>query len=129
MSDSHVRHGFGAVRPYLYGAYELPVFLVRVFGAREIERHESEDRRAAHVELAIGDSGVVVEAGELPPEHSPTSASVYVYVEDVDAVYRRALEAGAEPITAPEDKPYGERGCGFVAYGNTWWVATYLGSG
>ena len=49
------------------------------------------------------------------------------YVEDVDAVYRRALDAGAEPITAPEDKPYGERGCGFRAFDNIWWVATYLG--
>lgn len=128
-SKTHMRHGFGAVRPYLYGAYELPSFLVEVFGAQEIERHESEDRRAAHVELAIGDSALVVEAGELPPGVNPTPASVYVYVEDVDAVYRRALEAGAEAIAAPEDKPYGERGCGFTAYGNTWWVATHLGAG
>ena len=128
-SKAHVRHGFGTVRPYLYGAYELPSFLVKVFGAREVERHESEDRRAAHVELAIGDSAVVVEAGELPPGHHPTLASVYVYVEDVDAVYQRALEAGAEAIAVPEDKPYGERGCGFSAYGNTWWVATHLGAG
>ena len=128
-SKAHVRHGFGTVRPYLYGAYELPAFLVDVFGAQEIERHESEDRRAAHVELAIGDSALVVEAGELPPGVNPTPASVYVYVEDVDAVYRHALEAGAEAIAAPEDKPYGERGCGFAAYGNTWWVATHLGAG
>ena len=41
--------------------------------------------------------------------------------------YRRALDAGAETIAAPEDKPYGERGCGFRAFGNTWWVATYWG--
>ena len=128
MTMRHIRNGFGTVRPYLYGAYELPAFLVDVFGAREIERHESEERRAAHVELAVGDSALVVEAGELPPNHSPTSASVYVYVEDVDAVYQRALEAGAQAISAPEDKPYGERGCGFLAYGNTWWVATHLGS-
>ena len=35
------------------------------------------------------------------------------------------MDAGAESIAAPEDKPYGERGCGFRAFGNTWWVATY----
>ena len=126
MAKKHVRHGFGTVRPYLYGAYELPGFLVDIFGAREVERHEFEGRRAAHVELAIGDSALVVEAGELPPDHSPSSASVYVYVEDVDGVYQRALEEGAKAISAPEDKPYGERGCGFVAHGNTWWVATFL---
>ena len=127
MPENHVRHGFGTVRPYLYGAYELPAFLATVFGAREVERHEAPERRAAHVEMALGDSALVVEAGELPPDHSPTWASVYVYVEDVDAAYRRAMDAGAESIAAPEDKPYGERGCGFRAFGNTWWVATYLG--
>ena len=69
--------------------------MAAVFGAREVERHEASGRRAAHVELTIGDGVVVVEAGELPPEHKPTEASVYVYVEDVDAVYERAVEAGA----------------------------------
>ena len=122
----HVRHGFATVRPYIYRPYELPEFLVAVFGASEIERHEAPDRRAAHVELAIGDGALVVEAGEMPPTVTPTEASIYVYVEDVDAVYQRALEEGANAISAPDDKPYGERGCGFVAHGNTWWVATYL---
>ena len=92
-SVAHVRHGFETVRPYLDGAYELPEFLATVFGAREIERHEAPDRRAAHVEMALGDGALVVEAGEMPPE----------------------------------DKPYVERGCGFRAFGNIWWVATYLG--
>ncbi|MCY4012251.1 MAG: VOC family protein [Gammaproteobacteria bacterium] len=129
MASNHVRQGFGTVRPYLYGPYELPEFLTAVFDAREMERHEASGRRAAHVELAIGDSVIVVEAGEMPPAVNPTEASIYVYIEDVDAAYRRALDAGAEAITAPEDKPYGERGCGFRACGNTWWVATHLGSG
>ena len=129
MSQNHVRHGFGAVRPYLYGGYELPEFLAAVFGACEIERHEAGDRQAAHVELALDDSVIIVEAGELPPNVAPTSASVYVYVEDVDAAYQRAIAAGAEAIDAPQDKPYGERSCGFKAHGNIWWVATFLGSG
>ncbi len=126
MSESYVRHGYGTVRPYLYGAYELPEFLATVFGAEEIERHEADDRRAAHVELKLGDSVMIVEAGEIPPEHDTTEASVYVYVEDVDTVYFKAIDAGAESISAPETQPYGERSCGFTAFKNTWWVATYL---
>ena len=126
MSESYVRHGLGTVRPYLYGAYELPEFLTTVFGATEIERHEASGRRAAHVELKLGDSVVVVEAGEIPPEHDTTKASVYVYVENVDAVYKKAIDAGAESISTPETQPYGERSCGFTAYENTWWVATFL---
>lgn len=127
MSTPHVRHGFGTVRPYLYGPYELPEFLTTVFGAKEIERHEQRDRRAAHVELILGDSVIVVEAGEQLPGYELTKASVYVYVEDVDLVYDSAVELGAETISAPEDQFYGERSCGFNAFENTWWVSTYTG--
>lgn len=126
MTLKHVRHGFGTVRPYLYGPYDLPEFLQTVFGAKEIERHEADERKAAHVEMTIGDSVLVVEAGELPAEHEPTFASVYVYVDDVDGAYERALSLGAKSISRPEDQPYGERSCGFHAFGNTWWVATLL---
>ncbi|MCY4095590.1 MAG: VOC family protein [Gammaproteobacteria bacterium] len=125
MSAHHVRHGFGTVRPYIYGPYELPEFLTKVFGAEEIERHEQSERRAAHVELKLGDSVLVVEAGAQLPGHELTKASIYVYVEDVDGVYQTAVEAGAESIAEPEDKVYGERGCGFKAFENTWWVSTY----
>ena len=124
MSMNYVRHGFGTVRPYIYGPYELPDFLASVFGATEIERHEQNDRRAAHVELKVGDSVLVVEAGEQLPGYELTKASIYVYVEDVDAVYKKAIEAGAETISEPEDQPYGERSCGFNAFENTWWVST-----
>lgn len=126
MSDaiSHVRHGFGAVRPYLHGPAGLSGFLGQVFGARELERHEF-GPESAHVELAVGDSVVVVEAGELPAEVEPWMGTVYVYVPDVDAAYARALELGAESVAEPTDKPYGERQAGFTdAGGNQWWIAT-----
>ena len=56
------------------------------------------------------------------------SSSVYVYVPDVDAVYRRAIDLGARSISVPEDKPYNERQAGFIdVAGNTWWVSKYLG--
>ena len=78
--------------------------------------------------LQVGDSLLWVEAGELPAHIEPWVGSVYVYVSDVDAVYRRAMELGARSISAPEDKPYKERQAGFIdAGGNTWWVSRYLG--
>ena len=111
---------FGTVRPCLFGPYGTPGFLAAVFGAREIERHETKGRRAVHVELVIGDSVVVVEAGEVLPAHRPTEASV----SSTSMPSTRAPWRWGQAITAPEDKPYGERGCGFRACGNTWWVAT-----
>ena len=121
----HIRHGVGAVRPYLYGPLALVEWVKQTFGAQEIERVAGE--RGDHVELLIGDSVVVIEAGNPPA--SATQASVYAYVENVDAVYQRALKAGATSIAAPEDKPYEERGAGVRdSFGNTWWIATYSGS-
>ena len=122
---SHVRHGFGCVRPYLYGPVGLPEFVAQVFDARELERHAFGPENF-HVELQLADSVVVIEAGERPAGKERSTSSVCVYVDKVDAVYARALERGASVIAEPTDKPYRERQCGFVdPGGNTWWVSTY----
>ncbi len=126
MSDekSHIRHGIGAVRPYLYGHLDLPEFLKHAFGAVELERIE--DEKGIHVEAKIGDSVLVIEAGEFPSNVTPTRASVYVYVEDVDEAYKRALEWGVTSVAEPEDKPYEERAAGVRdPFGNIWWISTY----
>ncbi len=123
--DAHVRHGTGAVRPYIWGPVELLGFVQQIFEAVELERHEF-GPRSLHVEMQIGDSVLVIEAGELPPHVSAWVGAIYVYVKDVDAVYARALRLGAKPLAPPEDKPYRERQAGFVDMaGNTWWIATY----
>ena len=72
------------------------------------------------IALALGDEEV--------PADVVTRASIYVYVPDVDATYARALQAGAEPLAAPEDKPYQERLGGVRdAFGNVWYISTYVG--
>jgi PhnB protein len=120
---SHIRHGVGAVRPYLFGHVDLPSFVCGVFEGIELERLTSGN--GAHVEVRIGDSVVVIEAGD-PPHAAALPASVYVYVSDVDATYARALARGARSLDAPSDKPYDERTAGIVdPSGNTWWFATY----
>lgn len=118
---NHVHRGFGVVRPYLHGPVGLPEFLQATFNAVELDRNEG-----GPTLLQIGDSLLWVEAGDLPSHVSPWVGSVYVYVEDVDAVYARAIQLGARSISLPEDKPYNERQAGFIdAGGNTWWVSTY----
>ncbi len=62
---------------------------------------------------------IVMEVSD-PPHPSAKPASIYVYVDDVDAAYQRALEAGATSIATPENKPYQERAAGVVdSFGNT----------
>lgn len=121
----YVRQGHGAVRPYLWGPVELPEFVREVFGGIELERFEF-GPGSFHVEMQIGDSTIVIEAGELPRGVKPWFGSLYVYVADVDAVHARALSLGATLLTEVEDKSYGERQGGFTDIaGNTWWVATF----
>lgn len=122
---NHIRHGVGAVRPYLHGPVGLLQLVVDVFGARETERHQL-GPQSFHAEFQIGDSALVIEAGELPAGIEPWTSTVYVYVPDVDAAFRAAMELGAQAIASPTDKPYQERQAGFRdAAGNTWWIATY----
>ena len=126
MASLYIRHGVGTVRPYLYGPSALVDWVKQTFAAQELERTEAENGQ--HVELKIGDAVVVLETGD-PPLSFATPASVYVYVDDVDAAYKRAIAAGAQSIAAPEDKPYDERGAGVKdSFGNTWWIATYTGA-
>lgn len=120
----YIRHGMGAVRPYLFGSLETPEFVKQAFNAQELERSGSGE--GFHVELQIGDAIVVLETGGGEFAATADRAAVYVYVDDVDACYERALKAGATSLAAPEDKPYQERGAGVKdPFGNTWWIATY----
>jgi PhnB protein len=120
------RHGRGVVRPYLYGDLSVIDFIEQVFGAEIVEKLGA-GGSGFHVEARIGDSMLVLEACDAwsspkPPQH------VYVYVEDVDATYAKAMAAGATSISAPEQKPYRERACGLRdGFGNTWYVATFTG--
>ena len=121
--------GYSSISPYLIvnGAASTIEFLEKVFGAEELRRFSSESGGVLHAELRIDDS-IVMLADENPPEWPAIPASVYVYVQDVDATYRRALEAGAVSVQEPvrkedEDKRGGVRDAG----GITWWIATRVG--
>jgi len=78
------------------------------------------------VEVAIGDSVMVLEVGAPPPPGGGPS-TVHIYVPDVDVAWDRALEMGATKVAAPQDREYNER-CAAVGdeFGNVWWLATYL---
>lgn len=123
-----VREGFRTVTPYITvpeGA-QLIEFLKRTFGAEEVVRHTSP--RGFHAEVRIGDSMLMIGSAESVRGQEKTGA-FHVYVPDCDAVYNRAIEAGATSLGAPSDHHYGER-AGYVkdAAGNDWYIATHLGA-
>jgi PhnB protein len=122
------RPGFTTVTPYLMAADIEPVitFAKKVFGAEETFRTGG-GGGGIHCELRIGDSMVMCGGGAgTPSPVIPTRhMGLHVYVDDVDAAFQRALEAGGKSLGAPEDRPYGERS-GFIkdAAGNHWYIAT-----
>src|SRR5262245_16627607 len=82
-------------------------FLKRVFDATEKEMMAQEDGTIRHAELKIGDS--IIMMGEAVEPREPMPGMFYIYVEDTDAVYKRALEAGATSVMEPADQFYGDR--------------------
>lgn len=101
----------------------LLAFLTHVFDARVLERLVF-DGKVAHAEALIGDARVMIGGARGGP---PATAMLYVYVDDCDAAYARAIGAGAESLMAPADMYYGDRHGGVRdAAGNSWWIATHI---
>ena len=103
----------------------LIAFAKNVFGAEEVHRGVG-SAGGIHCELRIGDSRLFF-GGATPNEPvKPRKLGLHIYVDDCDAVYRRAIDAGATSVGAPQDQPYGERAA-FVrdAAGNHWYIATH----
>lgn len=106
-------------RVVVHNAKQLVEFLKQVFGAT------GEYRQALPSEVRIGDSVVMISDAGI---RSPMTAFLYVYVNDTDATYQRALDAGARSLEEPSDMPYGERRCMVEdKWGNTWQIATHMG--
>jgi PhnB protein len=119
---------YHSVTPYLVveNVPKLIDFLRQVFGATETEPPmRTPDGRVMHAEVTIGDS--VIMMGEPTGEWKAMPATLYVYVETVDAAYRRALAAGAISMMEPADQFYGDRNAGVKdAFGNVWWIGTHI---
>lgn len=125
--DRYVPEGLRIVNPYLHPLRAEPVinFLQRAFGAGDVEKYASPDGVVHHAKVRIGDSPV--EMGEAHGPYQPMPTTFYVYVPDVDATCRRALEAGATSTSEPADQPYGDRSAGVKdAFGNQWYIATRI---
>lgn len=116
---------YRTVTPYLVVAdadAEL-AFLSQAFAGREMQCHRGEGGAVMHAEVQIGDSLVML--GQAGGAIEPRPAAIYLWVEDVDATYDRALAAGGTSESVPADKPYGHRVGGVVdPNGVTWWIGS-----
>jgi PhnB protein len=135
VTATPVPYGYHTATPYLIigGAAEAIEFYERVFGATELFRMPGPDERIAHAEIKIGDS-VIMLADEVldmgyrsPRSLGGSSVSLLVYVDDVDTVFRRAVDAGALALRPVENQFYGDRsGTLEDPFGHVWTIATHV---
>lgn len=127
MPANPIPAGFHSVTPYLLvdGVAGLIDFLKKAFDANETERMARPDGSIMHAEVRIGDS--VIMMGEPGEHYKPMPGSFYMYVKDVDAVYNRAVGAGATSLREPTNEFYGDRVGGIQDLcGNQWWIASHV---
>lgn len=128
MPVNPIPEGFHTATPYLVvpGVAKLVDFLSKAFGAVESPgRSTREDGAIMHTMVKIGDSMIMM--GEPVGEFTPMPATIYLYVDDADAVYQKALDAGATVVMPLADQFYGDRSGGVKGpCGNVWWIGTHV---
>lgn len=129
-----IRPDFPTVSPYLI--FRDPAaalaFYAQALGAVEIARHADGTGRIMHAEFRIGDSTFMVteESERFPFIRSIETVGgspvhFFLYVDDVDARFARALAAGAKVAMPLADQPYGRSGGLVDPFGHTWWLSTH----
>ena len=127
MAVKSIPEGYHTITPYLVvkDADRLVEFIERVFGGQLKFKMQTDDGKISHGEMLIGDSMLML--AEASDEWKPTRTLLHLYVEDVDAVYQQALEAGAVSVKEPKDQFYGDRSSAVEdSFGNIWGIATHL---
>lgn len=127
MNVKPVPEGYHTITPTITveGASQLIEFLKSAFGAEQKDVLLRPDGAVAHATLQIGDS--IIMLGEATQGWQSMPASLYLYVNDVDATYRRALQAGATSVMEPDAMFWGDRhGVVKDRWGNLWSLATHV---
>jgi PhnB protein len=127
--------GFHTVTPSIVvaGAAKALDFYKQAFGAEELSRFPGPDGTIMHAEIRIGDSVIMMgdempeQGGRGPKSIGGTPVSFFVYGDNVDAAWKRAVDAGAKEIMPLADQFWGDRtGCLEDPFGHKWWLAQHI---
>jgi uncharacterized glyoxalase superfamily protein PhnB len=107
------------------GAAQFIDFMTDVFGAELMFRHDRPDGEVRHARLRVGNSVVMV--SEPHGQYQTKLPGVYMYVENADEIYERAIRGGATVLYPIANMPYGDRMGGVTdPFGNEWYIATHV---
>ena len=127
MSNPNYKpEGYHTITPYLIvkDADALQEFISQVFDATIEYTTRRDDGTIMHGSAVIGDSHIMF--SQATEEYQPNPCMLYLYVEDVDVTYAKALNAGGESLREPTDEHYGDRSSGVKdSNGMQWWIATH----
>jgi len=127
MAVKPVPEGFHTVVPYLTvdDAGALINFIEKAFDAKVTYCMKDDDGTVRHAEAKIGDSMIMI--GQARDEWKSRPGMLCLYVPDCDALYKKALDAGAKVVREMADQPYGDRSGGVEdSQGNHWWISTHV---
>lgn len=122
----NVPEGYQAVMPYLIlqDAQKFVEFAALVFHANENISHRSmrDGNTIMHTEIIIGGSTIML--ADSTEKYEPRTTGLFVYVDDADTVFLKALSEGASCLMEVDDQPYGRSGGVLDPFGNTWWITS-----
>ncbi|HUI84840.1 MAG TPA: VOC family protein [Candidatus Binatia bacterium] len=127
MAVKPIPDGYHTVTPYITvdDAGAVIDFLKKAFDAQETFAMRDERGRIQHAEVKVGTSMVML--GGAHDQWKARPANFYLYVEDCDAAYSKAIAAGAKSLSEPATQFYGDRHGGVTdSQGNNWWIATHV---
>jgi len=124
-----IPQGYHTVTPYLmmYQADKFVEFIENAFNAELTYAMRGDDDTITHGTIKIGNSLIMISEANDSKKMPPINAMLYLYVDDVDAVYQRAITAKGVSAREPKNEFYGDRAaCIKDAWNNTWWIATHI---
>ena len=122
-----IPEGMHTVTPYLIvdGANELIRFIEQAFNGKTTAIMKTKEGRVMHAGVQIGDSQIMV--SDSTEQYAAGTSRLYLYVDDVDATYKSAIDAKGISLREPTDEFYGDRSSGVKdPWGNEWWIATHV---
>jgi PhnB protein len=124
--DTYVPSGHQRVMPYLIlnNASGFISFMTSVFQAKLTRQVMKDDKTVAHAEMTIGESTIMF--ADAPGNYPCQPAGLFIYVDDADAVFAKAIMEGAAVVTRPSDQVYGRSAGILDPNGNTWWITSLV---
>ena len=124
MKPVTIPEGYNQLMPYLIieNAAAFIDFTQKVFGALEKSKAMRDETTIMHAEVSIGQSVIMI--ADATEVYKARPAGMFVYVDDCDAVYNKAIENGATTVAEPGDQSYGRSAGVQDAFGNTWWLTS-----